>query len=377
MEEENKNVETDTVVKIDAFQETTNVQAEPVAVIETYNEIQPEVMPTPAEPVAVPEQIPATPEVVEPVQITSEVPETNPQPEPTIEPVATPTPTIQTTEPVTPVATPAPTVQTTEPVTPVATPAPAEVQVQPTEEPKKKSKLPIIILIIILLAAIGFAVWFFVLCGNGNKANSDKEDEQQQEEEKEEQPKEDEEIPTEVQPIDLEKCLNKMDDKSRYENITTEDAFGEKDGIVVTTGEKSYITIDWNLFSNLYGDEKKYYDGKVYSYEIKGIDEIIINHVLSGNGQAFGSEYVVFLTNKGNVYSVKLIKNQETPANFAYEDTENPNNSYFEATKIKDISKIVSIGIVDRFYGEGVSNKAIIAAKSDGSFYDLFNKGLN
>jgi hypothetical protein len=62
--------------------------------------------------------------------------------------------------------------------------APAE-PVQPTDEPKKKSKLPIILLIIVLLAAVGFAVWFFVLGGNGNKSNNDKKDEPQKEEKKE------------------------------------------------------------------------------------------------------------------------------------------------------------------------------------------------
>ena len=65
--------------------------------------------------------------------------------------------------------------------TPVA--QPVEV---PAEEPKKKSKLPLILLLLLVLAAGGFAVWYFVLGGNGAKKEEPKKEEEQKEEEKKE-----------------------------------------------------------------------------------------------------------------------------------------------------------------------------------------------
>ncbi len=67
-----------------------------------------------------------------------------------------------------------------ETVTPMPEPVPTEpVQEQAVEgvvaepaveQPKKKSKLPLILLLLIVLAAGGFAVWYFVLGGNGSKS---------------------------------------------------------------------------------------------------------------------------------------------------------------------------------------------------------------
>ncbi len=183
MEEENKNVEADTVVKVDELQEMNNAQVEPVPVIDANNEIKPEVMPAPAEPVAAPEQMPAIPEVVEPA-----------------------TPVEQTLAPVVE-GEPAPVVD--------ASAAPVEGEAAP----KKKSKLPIILLIIFLLAAVGFAVWFFVLGGNGSKSNNDKKDEPEQEEkeEKTNQEENNENKVTELDNLEVKNKLKGIIDSVRYE----------------------------------------------------------------------------------------------------------------------------------------------------------------
>ena len=80
-------------------------------------------------------------------------------------------------------------------------PAPAETlaeqvpvvePVAPTpEEPKKKGKGGLIIIIILLLALGGFALWYFVLGGNGSKKEEPKKEPEQKEEEKKEEDKED------------------------------------------------------------------------------------------------------------------------------------------------------------------------------------------
>ena len=118
--------------------------------------------------------------VVEPVQ----------EPVPVSEPV--PTPVVET--PVEPVAEPAPVEPAAEvaPAEPVAEQTPVEVAPTPTEEPKKKSKLPIVLFLVLLLAFAGVAVWYFALGGNGEKTEK-KAEEKQEEKQEEKKEKENEE----------------------------------------------------------------------------------------------------------------------------------------------------------------------------------------
>ena len=97
-------------------------------------------------------------------------------------------------------------VEPTAPVEPVAEPQPQPEPAPTPEEPKKKSKLPLILILLIVIALGGFAVWYFVLGGNGAKKEEQKE-EPEQEEKKEEEKKEEE---------------KKEDDKKEDETISEE-----------------------------------------------------------------------------------------------------------------------------------------------------------
>ena len=165
MEEENKNVEA-TTEPIEVLGNTASM--EPV--------VEQPVEPAPAAPV---EAAPAEPVVIEtPAEPAVEAP--------VVEPLAESTPVVEATPAVEPVAPVAETPVETAPVAPTeptpaetpAAPAPVEPAVEPVapapEEPKKKGKGGLILIIILLLAVGGFAVWYFVLGGNGSKKEEPK-----------------------------------------------------------------------------------------------------------------------------------------------------------------------------------------------------------
>lgn len=172
MEEENKKLEAE----------------EPTEVLGNTDVIEPIAEEPVVEPAPVVEETPTEQPVVEtpvveeaPVEAAPEVPVEPAAEQPAPEPVAEPAPVeTQSAEQ---------SVESTSVVEPAA----------PVAEPKKKSKLPLILLLLIVLAAGGFAVWYFVLGGNGS--NTGKKEENLPEEkqgkdeskEKEEQPEEKEE----------------------------------------------------------------------------------------------------------------------------------------------------------------------------------------
>ena len=161
-------------------EETVETPAEPV--VEETTVESPIVEPAVEEPVVdTPVEAPADP-VVEPVVETP----AEPVAETPIEEAPVETPTEPVAE--TPVES-APVEPTPETPAPAETPAETPVEPAKTEEPKKKSKLPLILLIIIILALGEFAVWYFVLGGNGSK--KEQKEEPKQEEKKEEEKKED------------------------------------------------------------------------------------------------------------------------------------------------------------------------------------------
>ncbi len=147
MEEENKNLEAE----------------EPTEILGNTGVIEP-VVETPAEP------------VIEAAPIVEETPvvEASPVAEAPAEPVQE-TPVEEPPVAEAPIE-PAPLEQ------PVAEPVVAPAAL---EEPKKKSKLPLILLLLLVLAAGGFAVWYFVLGGNGTKKEEPKKEEDQKEEKNE------------------------------------------------------------------------------------------------------------------------------------------------------------------------------------------------
>ena len=327
MEEENKNVETDTVVKVDELQEMNNTPAEPVPVIDVNNEIKPEVMPAPAEPVAVLETIPAPAEQPTVVPLVNEIEGSanqneqpavvteavTPVPEQTpVEPTITPEVTQVVEETVEPLPvqvdvqttqveqSPAPTAEpsvTQTPVEPVAT--------KPTAEPKKKSKLPIIVILIILLAAVGFAVWYFVLAGNENKSNNEKKEEPKQEEtkktkdedeEKKDEGKKDSEKLTEEQVREIYERYHTKDGLTNYiafESIFENEAyaasgtFNIKDLKEISSTFANYIyekvEAEIKDKEKTYGEDEPYAGYKYYLPE--DIEEILNREVQELFGQ--------------------------------------------------------------------------------------------
>jgi len=112
--------------------------------------------------------------------------------EPVVEIVEPSVETPVETAPVEPVAVAEPVApQPAEPVVPVTPEQPTT----PVEPPKKKGKGLIIVLVLLLLAGVGFALWFFVLGGNGtkNEAKREEKQEEKKEEKKEEENKQEEE----------------------------------------------------------------------------------------------------------------------------------------------------------------------------------------
>ncbi len=132
--------------------------------------------------------------------------------------------------------------------------APVEQPAEPTQapEPKKDNKLPLILLAVLILAIGGFAVWYFVLGGNG-KSSSKKEEPKQ--EEKKEETKEDnnEIIEPEEQPVQqpepVQEGENKEEEKEQ-KNISTFSIDNET-GIAYVEG---YATIEHKEYYNEEGD---------------------------------------------------------------------------------------------------------------------------
>ena len=185
--------------------------------------------------------------------------------EPT-EPVPEPTPVEQTvTEAPAPEA-PAeqPAEQPTEPA--VAQEAPAEPPVSTPEVPKKKSMLPMLLVIVLVLAVGGFAVWYFVLGGNGSK-NPKPTDNPTQNPSGEPTGE-----PTPTKPEDNIPEKTEEDIKKLYTNVFNANdnliaAFFETDGIgsLYNNGVKSLFAKEKVPFSSLNLDENGKFEFAIHS----------------------------------------------------------------------------------------------------------------
>ena len=277
MEEENKNVETtsepiemlENTAPIETLEETPAVEATPVEapaepiVIEATEEAAP-VAEAPTH------EVPAEPAVIEAAPAeTAPVVET-PAPAPEVQPVeAAPVATETPVE-----AAPEPT-----PAEPAVAPAPAAEPVAPVpeEEPKKKGKGGLILIIILLLALGGFAVWYFVLGGNGSKKEEPKkEPEQKEEEKKEEEPKEEEAVDYDT--AKAKDLIEGLMPKQDYLGDRTATYFNDKK---VNVNDLGNVYIFTNIYTNDFNSQKsisveefdKILARKFYSYTIEHKDQ--------------------------------------------------------------------------------------------------------
>ena len=181
---------------------------------------------------------------------------------------------------------------------PIEQPAPesAPVVAPAPEAPKKKSPLPIILVVVLLLAVGGFAVWYFVLGGNGSKEPKPQENPTTEPTDK---PEPSNPEPTETVPAKTEDDIKKL-----YTNVfnAEEDltaAFYEVDGIgaLYTNSVKSLFGKEKVLFSSLNLDE----DGK-FEFAIHSASTAEIYQIRDTYESLFGDksfEYKEYKTNSG------------------------------------------------------------------------------
>ncbi len=340
MEEEKKNLEveepTEVLGNTDVIEPVTEEPVTEPVVEAPVVEEEPVVEETP-----VVEEPAAEPVVEQPIEAAPEVP---------AEPVAEP-----------PVE-PAPVEQPVEPAAPAPTPE------EPKKEEKKGSnKLLIIIALLVLVLGGGYAVWTFVLGGNGSKEPAKKEEEKQTEEkqgkdeskEEEKQPEEEKEEESETTPTEVVEVTKEEAEKllSKYalEQHRTSTEYGNHCGKYVRlfkSGGSSlddYTEYDRQLviLANLFTNNRK---ESVETYEFT------LDQYIEQGKQLFGSGY-----------EAKIAKNSGSMClNFcgSYE--------YDENTKVITVKLSQGGGSCS----PGSYNYSFVSGKNDGKMISLEYKVL-
>ncbi len=172
---------------------------------------------------------------------------------------------------------------------------------------------------------------------------------------------------TEVKEIDLSKSLNTKD--NTYTDLTDKDV---DLGITIKINDdKKSVTVSYNTKAlNSISSVTHSTSGDSYSNEIKGFSKNIKSTFISGLGQDITGTVLFFLTEDNTVQYVKLFNKETDSQGNTYYVTywAHGDNTTAQSTDTSDVVKL---------YGANASAPmssgyyTTLAAKADGSFYDL------
>ncbi len=219
--------------------------------------------------------------------------------------------------------------------------------------------LTIVMIVLLVAAALGG-----YLAGASRIANEVVEQKKEVEEKGKETNKE---TPTEVKEIDLSKSLNTKN--YTYSSLTDKD---QDLGITIKiNNDKKSVTVSYNTKAlNSISSVTHSTSGDNYSNEIKGFNKNIKSTFISGIGQDVTGTVFFFLTEDNTVQYVKLFNRETDSQGNTYYTTywSHGDNTTPISTDTNDVVKLyganVSAPMSSGFY-------TTLAAKADGSFYDL------
>lgn len=239
---------------------------------------------------------------------------------------------------------------------------------------KKKNKgmaILVTILVIIIIAMAGYICYDKgIIFGDSNLKNPNEESEKEKEKDKNSS---DDKVGNSnvqedvVKPLDLTKCLNSSANYSDPSDIPGNYGLAMQ----INTDKKSVtLTIDWNKFGPL--STASAYAPEVKTYQITGFNKEIKDTFVGGIGQDAMGITLFYIMSDGTVqFTPMFVRKTDTKGNL-YFVMNYRNNSDFTvsatAAGVNDVIKLYTANMSTSMGGGGVTT---IAAKKDGSFYDL------
>ena len=167
---------------------------------------------------------------------------------------------------------------------------------------------------------------------------------------------------SEISKIDLNKCLNNKNEKYSNPIETTSGNTGLS--ISINPDQKNAkLFIDWSIFSKLTGEVS---GGRIEEYSIVGFSKKILSAFIGERGQDIHGTTLIFLMEDNTLeYLPLFIEKKDSKGNTWFEINFNENNFKSSGT-VNGVSEVVKL------YNADISDgRTILAAKKDGSFYDL------
>ena len=224
---------------------------------------------------------------------------------------------------------------------------------------EKKGSGVIIVLLLLIIAGLGLFIYF-----NKDKLFGEKETKPEENEIQEVDDEEEIDDSTEIKELDLSKSLNTTG--YTYDSLTDKDedvGFSlkineDKKSVTVTIDEKGSKLIS-NATTSTWSTEP-------YDEQISGFNKNIKSTFISGIGQSAESTIFFFIMEDGTLQYVKLFERKSNDDGTTYYSKD-----MTTIQEVPDVEGIVKLYGSNSFAPQSTGYYTTLAAKADGSFYDL------
>ena len=223
-------------------------------------------------------------------------------------------------------------------------------QVEPNNNGKKRNnKLIFIIALVVLILGLG-GYLVYTLTSKSSNVETDKEEKNQK---------------NVVKTVDLSKCINNK-------SVTFKDLDGEVSTIgleVVVNGNDTNLKINWEKFGPVSGAST--WANRTEELKIQKLAKKVKSGFVGGEGQDSKGTILFYLMEDGTVEYTRLFN--QNNVNYTYDKDADGKitGQHFESEgtvkNVKDVVKLYTVQVIDGQSGYMTT----IAAKKDGSFYDL------
>lgn len=237
-----------------------------------------------------------------------------------------------------------------------------------TEKSSKKSKIMVVVIVILSLVILGLVLY---ICYDKGVIFQNTEKEAKESSVKlNKKVKEDKKENTEIKELDLSKPINTSD--ISYSNSNPASSSDDELGLTLNIGTDSKtatLSIDWNKFGPFSGASA--WAPTVQNYPITGFSKNIDNLFIGTLGQDATGATLFYLMSDGTVEYTPMF-NSQLAVNYAYYNGDN--TAGFETkgvvNGVSDVIKLYNVSASAELTSGWATT---IAAKADGSFYDLGN----